>query len=105
MSPDFSRELAAFSHFWDSGKYLLHHWRDAAEDVLLDSVIYDIDGGLIVRIEDNQLSYAIKARMREAGVPIVRELPGGKHILEQVAEEFLKSEIENDELAIAYDDL
>lgn len=105
MGQDFSREHSAFSYLWESGHYLLHHWRYQADDILLDCMIYHVNDRLVVKIEDDRLSYALKKRMREAGVPVVRELPPGKNILEQAIEELINIGMDVDELAKAHEEL
>jgi hypothetical protein len=105
MEQDFDREIAAASHFWQPGNYVLHHWRDKADDILLDCMIYDINERLVVRIEDDRRSYALKKRMKDAGVPVIRELPPGKNILEQAIEEFMNVGMDSDEIANAHEEL
>src|ERR1017187_2487160 len=104
MDQDLDRELSAYSDLWESGNYVLNHWRDETDDILLDCMIYDVKSMAIVRIEDNRISYSLKKRMREAGVPVVRDLPSGRHILEQAIDE-LAAIMEQGEFAKAYEEL
>ena len=67
------KDLSDWSHLWTSGDYVLHRVGPSPSNVLI--VDTKRNGALL--IEDNDLSHALVAKMREEGVPEVRELPEG----------------------------
>ena len=104
MKQHLDRDLSELSTFWESGRYVLHHWKEE-NDLMADCMIYDLKDRLIVRIEDDEIYYALKKRMLDAGVPVIRELPPGQHILEQAIQELMSVGMENEEIGIVHEEL
>jgi hypothetical protein len=105
MHRDLDQEVSAVSYFWESGRFVLHQWRDESPDVLKDCMIFDLRDRLLVRIEDNDFSYALKKRMLGRGVPLVRELPPDAIVLEHVLEVLASTGMDTDEINDAFDEL
>jgi hypothetical protein len=98
-------KLAHFSRFWESGRYVLHFWTDRSEDLLDNCMIYDIVDFSVVSFDNDELSYAIKARMRNGGVPILKELPPGENIMEKAIRELMDLDMDDDTFGRAYEEL
>jgi hypothetical protein len=105
MASDLDQALASLAHYWESGNFVLHCWKDKEKDILNNCSIYDLKERMTIRVEDDRLSYALKQRMRESGVPIVRELPPGKNVLEKAVAELMEIGMDGEQLSEAHEEL
>ncbi|HEV3445245.1 MAG TPA: hypothetical protein VG099_11420, partial [Gemmataceae bacterium] len=79
--------ISSYSHFWnkDPGDYVL--WRRHHEDLGEVYLIFNVKYRSVAIIEDNELAREIINRMKEAGVPIVDELPPGINPVHEMVQE------------------
>ena len=69
------KEIRELERLWTSEKehYLL--FCSSASGSIEHCSIYDKRTGCVLVVEDAELWHAVKTRMNDAGVPIVREVP------------------------------
>lgn len=77
-----AQNLTDWSHFWESGDYLLLLSGGDKEHAPGNCSIYNIKDRSIVRIEDDELFTELLRHMHKAGVPIVPNAPPGESIID-----------------------
>jgi hypothetical protein len=77
-------DLSSWTYLWESGDYVLYLVREGFDDILSGCLIYNKKDHAAFGVEDDRLYIALKKRMKEEGVPIVRERPPGENAVERI---------------------
>jgi hypothetical protein len=102
-----TRLLDRYEHFWKSGNYLLHKYKDGG-DIVDHCLIYDISEDGHVRIEDMDdytLGNDLIRRMAAEGVPVVRALPPSAGLLETIRMKLLEAGVRYEDFTRAFGEL
>src|SRR5947209_4907903 len=103
---DADLDLSSWSKYWQSGDYVLYCPRlKKGCDAIDISMIYDIHEHSVACIESDDLSYAVKKRMFDEGVPIVSVRPPGENILEKAKRVLSCLDRDKQKFAAAYNEI